>query len=124
MLSEDKRVDNAHNVAFVVRVLVLELVEEASLNEPLLVQALLVPEDLQGDHHVGLMIVTLENLTKTSFANLLLDLVAVGNVVLGLTYVLALIIIEATVLGAIRCLQRLAWLASCRGVYVVNSVKI
>ena len=70
------------------------------------------------------MIVTLENLTKTSLANLLLDFVAVGNMVLGITYVLTLIIIEATVLGAIRRLQRLAWLASGGCVYVVNSVKI
>ena len=48
MLAEDERLNDPHDVLLVLRVVILQLLQDASFDQPLLVQALLVAEVLRA----------------------------------------------------------------------------
>ena len=68
------------------------------------------------------MVVALENLAKGAFANALLHLEAIGDVIVHITDVLTLVIVEATVLGPIRSRQRLATVLTLQNVKVEHLI--
>jgi len=81
VLPESKTVENPDNIAFIVGVSLFETLQNASLNESLFVQTLLVFEYFQCDWLIMLMIVAMEYLTERTFPDLLFDLVSVVHVV-------------------------------------------
>ena len=108
MFSEDKLVQDADDVPLIIWVPFFQLLQDASLNQPLFIQPFLVPQDLQRDHLVRLVIKSLENLPETPLPDLFLHLIPVRNVVFRITDVLTFIIVKTTIFRAVGCLQRLA----------------
>lgn len=99
MLSKHETVDDSNHTLLVVGVLHIQRLEDASLNQTLLMQAFLVSEDFNGHDFAGLVVVALKDLTETAFAYDLLNLEAVDNVVAHLGYVLTILRVETVILG-------------------------
>ena len=101
MLAEHKRLQDAHNVLFILRVILLEFLEDASLDKALLVQALLVTEDLQSNDLLLLVVEAFEDLAEGALANSLLDFEAISDVVVHVANVFTFVIVEASIFGAV-----------------------
>lgn len=102
VLAEHQRFNDAHNVLLIIRVVDFEFLQDSSLDEALLVEALFVAQDLQGDDLLFLVIPALEDLAEAALTDALLHLEAVGDVVVRVADVLALVVVKAAVLRPIR----------------------
>lgn len=69
----------------------------------MLVQALLVSQDFEGHDLLLLVVPALEDLAEAAFADALLHLETVGDVVMRITDVLTLVVVKAAVLWPIWC---------------------
>ena len=70
MLTEDGVVMHSHDVILIVLVLLLEVAKQAQLDTSLMLEALLVTDYFDGNHHLVLMVKALEGLAKTTRAKL------------------------------------------------------
>ena len=70
MLSERKFIDDSYNVFVVVWIIVSKLLEYLGLYKSLLVEAFLVPENLESYILLLLVVKTLKHLSKTTFSKL------------------------------------------------------
>ena len=122
MLAEDERLQDPNDVFLIFRVVLLELLEDASLDQALLVQALLVTEDLQSDDLLLLVVEAFENLTERALSNPLLNFIPVRNMVVYVTDILTIVIVEAAILRAIRSGKSLATVLALKDVEVVHLV--
>ena len=122
MLAEHKCLNDSHDVFLVLWIVCFQLLQDASFDQPLLVQALFISEDLEGANLLLLVIKALENLAKRSLSNAFLDLVAVSNMVVHVTYIFPFVVVEASVLWAIRCRERLATILSLEDVEVEDLI--
>ena len=122
MLAEHERLQDAHDILLVLGVVVFQLLQDAGLDQALLVEALLVAKDLECYHFLLLVVKALEDLTKGTFADAFLHLESVSNVIVHLADVLALLVIEASVLGAVGRGERLGVVFALEDVQVVDLV--
>lgn len=124
VLAENKTVEKSDDVTFVVGILLVQALENASFDQPLFIKTLFVPQDFECDHLPCLMVQALEDLTEGAFTNVFLDLVSVADVILGLTYVLTFIIVESAVLWPVWSLQSFAATgrAPLLSIYVVDLI--
>ena len=122
MLAEHERLQDAHDVLLVLGVVVFQLLQDAGLDQALLVEALLVAKDLECYHFLLLVVEALEDLTKGTLTDAFLHLESVGNVIVHLADVLALLVIEASVLGAVGRGERLSVVFALEDVQVVDLV--
>ena len=122
MLAEHKCLYDSHDVFLVLWIVSFQLLQDASFDQPLLVQALFISEYLQGANLLLLVIITLENLAKRSLSNAFLDLVPVRNMVVHVTYIFSFVVVKASVFWAIRCRERLAAILSLEDVEVEDLI--
>ena len=122
MLSKDERFNDSNNVLLVFWVTLFQLLKDASLNQSLLVQAFLISQYLQGTHLLLLVVEAFENLTERALSNPLLNFIPVRNMVVYVTDILALVIVEAAILRAIRSGKSLATVLALKDVEVVHLV--
>ena len=122
MLAEHKCLYDSHDVFLVLWIVCFQLLQDASFDQPLLVQALFISEDLQGANLLLLVIIALENLAKRSLSNAFLDLVPVRNMVVHVTYIFSFVVVKASVFWAIRCRERLAAILSLENVEVEDLI--
>ena len=97
MLTEHELIEASDDVLLVFFVLVVQVLDELSLDETLLIQSLLVLEDLQGNMFSLFVIVTFEHDAEAAFTKLLDDLVAVRQVLVETTEVFVRVRVEAIV---------------------------
>lgn len=97
MFSEDKVIFNPNNVIAIFLVAVVQELKDFQFHSGLILELLLVPNDLQGNHFLAFVINALQHLAETSRPKGLLDLVAIGNVVSHLCLVIAVVVIVAVV---------------------------
>ena len=122
MLSKDERFNDSNNVLLVFWVTLFQLLKDASLNQSLLVQAFLISQYLQSTHLLLLVVEAFENLTERALSNPLLNFIPVRNMVVYVTDILALVIVEAAILRAIRSGKSLATVLALKDVEVVHLV--
>ena len=122
MFSEDECLNDAHNVLFVFRIIGLQLLEHASLDEALLVETLLVAKNFERDYFLFLVIEALEYLTKRTFSDAFLHFVTIGDMVVNLADILALVVIEASILGAVWRRESFRVILTLEDVQVVDLV--
>lgn len=83
MVAEIERVQHMDHVVRAVGVLLAQLVQQAHLDERLMMEALLVAYDLDGDVLVRLVVERAHHLAKAALADDLENLVAIGYVIVG-----------------------------------------
>lgn len=102
MLSKHQAFLNSDYILLIVWVSISEGFEDACFNKALLVQSFLVAEDLEGGEFLPLVVPSFENLSKRPLADPLVDLEAIGDVVMDVTDVLTLVVVKTTVFRSIR----------------------
>ena len=122
MLAEHKCLDNSHDVFLVFWIVCFQLFQDASFDQPLLIQTLFISEDLQSDNLLLLVIIALENLAERALSNALLNFVPVRNMVVHVTYIFSFVVVKASVFWAIRCCERLAAILSLEDVEVEDLI--
>ena len=122
MLAEYKRLQDPHDVLLIFRVILLELLEDASLDEALLVQALLVAEDLQSHDLLLLVVETFKDLAEGALADSLLHFEAIRDMVVYIANIFAFVIVEAAIFGAVRRCQWFSTIFPLQNIEVVNLV--
>ena len=85
-------------------------------------QYFLISQYLQGTHLLLLVVEAFENLTERALSNPLLNFIPVRNMVVYVTDILALVIVEAAILRAIRSGKSLATVLALKDVEVVHLV--
>ena len=88
---------DADDVLAVLGVALAQSFQDSNLYLALLVELLPVLKDLQGDHLLLRMVEASDDDAEGAAAKLLLDLVAVVDVVLGLVEVVSLVVVEAVI---------------------------
>lgn len=83
MIPEVEVIQHVNDVVLAVLVLGPQVVEDAHLDERLVVEALLVADDLDGHVLVGAVVQRADHLPEAALADHLEDLVAVADVVVG-----------------------------------------
>lgn len=83
MISEVEVVQHVNDVVRSIGILLAEFIENANLNERLMVEALLVPNDFDCDIVICFMVQCANNLAETAFANHFQNLVAIANVIMN-----------------------------------------
>lgn len=83
MIAEVEVVQHVNDVVRSVGVLLAEFIEDAHLDERLVVEALFVADDFDCDVLVGLVVQCANHLTEAAFPNHLQDLVAIADVVVN-----------------------------------------
>lgn len=116
MFAEDECLNDSDNVFLIFRVVLLQFFQYACLDQSLLIQALLVTKDLQSYNLLLLMIKDLEYLTERAFADSLLYLESVGNVIVNIADVFSFIVVKAAILGTIGRCQRLPTVLSFKNI--------
>lgn len=81
MIAEVERVEHVDDIVCPVGVLLAQLVQQSHLDERLVMEAFLVPYDLDGDVLVRLVIESTHHLAEAALANHLEDFVAIANVI-------------------------------------------
>ena len=119
MLAEYKRLQDPHNVFLIFRVILLELLEDASLNEALFVQALLVAKNLQSHNLLLFVVEAFKDLAEGALANSLLDFEAISDMVVYIADIFTFVIVKASILGAVRRRQRFTTIFSLQYIQVV-----
>ena len=99
MLAEDGVVVDAHDVVFVVLVLLLQVAKEAQLDASLVLEALLVADHLDGHHHLRFVVEALQGLPETARAELVDHFEAVSQVVFDDYLVVASLVVETEVVA-------------------------
>jgi len=102
VLSKHQAFLNSDYILLIVWVSISEGLEDACFNKALLVQSFLVAEDLEGGEFLPLVVPSFENLSKRPLADPLVDLEAIGDVVMDVTDVLTLVVVKSTVFRSIR----------------------
>ena len=122
MLTEYKRLQDSHNVFLIFRVILLEFLEDTSLDEALFVQALLVTKYLQSHNLLLLVVKTFKDLAEGTLANSFLDFEAICDMVVHIADIFTFVIVEAAIFGAVRRRQWFTTIFSLQYIEVVNLV--
>ena len=122
MLAEHKCLNDSHDVFLVLWIVCFQLFQDASFDQPLLIQTLFISEDLQSDNLLLLVIIALENLAERALSNALLNFVPVRNMVVHVTYIFSFVVVKASVFRAIRCRERLSAILSLEDVEVKDLI--
>lgn len=83
MVAEIERIQHVDHVVRSVGVFLAQFVQQPDLDEGLMMEALLVADDLDGDVRVGFVVECSDHLAEAAFADDLENLVAIGYVVVG-----------------------------------------
>lgn len=97
MLAEQKTVDYTNYTLFIVGVLKVQILEDASLYETLLMESLLVSQNFEGDSIASLMVGALEDRAERALTHRFLDFISVSNLVLDLNDILSVLSVKAMV---------------------------
>lgn len=93
VLSKDKIILHPHNVVFVFRIIVLQVLKDFYLNSCLMMKLLLVSHDLHGNVFIVLVVKALQALSKAARAQRACYLVPVCNVIFEDSIVIPFIIV-------------------------------
>ena len=97
VVPEVEVVQRLDHVVLLLRVVVAQVLQQLHLNEGLLVEALLVADDLERAHRLGLVVVRLDHLPEGALAELPYHLVPVADVVVHDHRVVAALVVVAVV---------------------------
>lgn len=97
MVAEVKVVQHVDDVVRVIHVLLPQLIQNAHLDQGLLVEPLLIPDDLDGHVLVRLVIERPHHLPKAALADQLENLVAIRDVVMDDLVVAAVLVVVTAV---------------------------
>ena len=97
MLAEDGVVVHAYYVIFIVFVLMLEIAQQAKFNTCLMLEALLIANNLNGDHRLLHMVEALKSLAEAPGAQLIQHFKSIGQMILYHNLVVTTLIVEAKV---------------------------
>ena len=106
MLAEDRIVVHPHNIVLIILILQFKVAKKTEFDACLMLEALLVADDLDGDYSLTLVIVAFECLTETTRAQFVHDFEAIREMVLHHDLIVTSLIIKPEVVSKQRrCLD-------------------